>query len=378
MDGVWNGQTLSLSLGSVAAGCVKVALLQLVMFITGCHRSGTSLLAAVLRDFIGLAATEGDQMQAALDNPAGFQESNRLVALNDELLAAIGCRWSRPPLLAPVWDRDPLLDRLAGERNRFRDLALEHGWLEKDPRLCLTYPAYLHLLLRRVPVIAAIRQPQAVAGSLFARNGLPLNAGLCLWFLYNHHLTDAMDAAEPVVPYEHLLQAGVDPVVSDNLYRSIASWLDSCGHPSRERRVWTAVVNQHIQPSLDRASAALPASVMDTVNPALLTICEQAYAQTVGSGSNGRALAQAFASLPKVVLDVQRRYGVCPEGDAEESARLRGLLDQSHHHCQTLEHSLADAECRLQSLHAEVRAIRESSSWRLTAPLRSVMKRLKA
>ena len=53
-------------------------------------------------DFIGIAAEGGDQMQAALDNPAGFHESNRLVDLNDDLLAAVGCRWSCPPLLAPA------------------------------------------------------------------------------------------------------------------------------------------------------------------------------------------------------------------------------------------------------------------------------------
>ena len=332
----------------------------------------------MLRDFIGIAAHDGDQMQAALDNPAGFHESNRLVALNDELLAAIGCSWSRPPLLAPAWDRDPLLSRLAGERDRFRDLALEHGWLEKDPRLCLTYPAFLHLLLRRVPVIAAIRQPQAVAGSLFARNGLPLNAGLCLWFLYNHHLTDAMDAAEPVIPYEHLLQAGADHGVSDALFLKISTWLMASDQLSRDSSAWTAAVNKHLQPQLDRASDVCTASVKDTVNPGLLAICEQAYAKTLASGSNGSALAQAFAALPKVVLDEQKRYGVCPIEDGEESGRLRALLDESQQHCQRLEHSLADAECRLQSLDAEVRAIRESSSWRLTAPLRSVMKRLKA
>jgi len=117
--------------------------------------------------------------------------------------------------------------------------------------------------------------------------------------------------------------------------------------------------------------------VKDTLNPALLAICEQAYAHTLDSGSNGSALAQAFAALPKVVLDEQKCYGVCPVNDGEECERLRALLDEAQQHSQRLEHALADVECRLQSLDAEVRAIRNSSSWRLTTPLRSVMRRFR-
>ena len=63
------------------------------MFITGCHRSGTSLLASVLSEFLGVSPDKGDQMQPALDNPMGFQESNRFVSFNDLLLDRVGCSW---------------------------------------------------------------------------------------------------------------------------------------------------------------------------------------------------------------------------------------------------------------------------------------------
>ena len=114
-------------------------------------------------------------------------------------LPKIGCSWAHPPLLAPTWDQFPWIDYLSAAREDLSDLASNGLWLAKDPRLCLTYPAYVHVLLRRVPLLAAIREPLSVAGSLFARNGLPVNAGLCLWFLYNHHLSSALAADEPLV-----------------------------------------------------------------------------------------------------------------------------------------------------------------------------------
>ena len=37
--------------------------------------------------------------------------------------------------------------------------ALDRNWVDKDPRLCITYPAFLHILLRRVPLVVALRDP---------------------------------------------------------------------------------------------------------------------------------------------------------------------------------------------------------------------------
>ena len=35
-------------------------------------------------------------------------------------------------------------------------MRLERSWVDKDPRLCITYPAYLHILLRRIPLVVAL------------------------------------------------------------------------------------------------------------------------------------------------------------------------------------------------------------------------------
>ena len=360
-------------------------LLQLIMFIAGCHRSGTSLLAATLRELLSLSNDGKGQLQAALDNPNGFHESNRLVALNDELLELVGCSWSKPPLIAPRWEMSPLIEELVAKRELYRDLALNRFWLDKDPRISLTYPAYLHLMLRRVPVIAAIREPLAVACSLFARNGISVDAGLCLWFLYNHHLTSALDSSDPVIPYQRLMQAAQDHDVSKNLYSRIVQWLEKSEQSSADFHVWSEVITKQVQPNLDRSGEALLPATMAGVNSDLLEVCQKAYDCTLSKGSDGASLISAFDALPRVVLEVQHRYGICASADLQDPAPLRESLAALPQTREQLHRSLADAaehhqqlESCVHDLSSQLAAMKGSLSWRITAPLRSLAKRLRS
>ena len=51
------------------------------MFITGCHRSGTSLITSIFKDLINEANDESKLITPQLDNPQGFFESKKLVDL---------------------------------------------------------------------------------------------------------------------------------------------------------------------------------------------------------------------------------------------------------------------------------------------------------
>ena len=272
-------------------------------------------------------------------------------------------------MLAPTWDQFPWIDYLSAAREDLSDLASNELWLAKDPRLCLTYPAYVHVLLRRVPLLAAIRA-LSVAGSLFARNGLPVNAGLCLWFLYNHHLSFALAADEPLIAYTQLLQSGGNDVLSAEVHRRICTWLEQAGIQSGDFRTWSNALAQKLRPSLDRANDLLTPSVLSGVSPLLLETCELAYTTCLQQGADGSAAQQAFGSLPRVILDTQQRIGICPSSDHKELARLREVVDISRHESQQL-------ESRLQDVQAELLAIKDSKSWRVTAPLRRLMRQFR-
>ena len=159
-----------------------------VVCITGMHRSGTSMVARLL-NLCGLyLGPEEEFVKPGFDNPEGFWENNRFMAINEALLVQFGGDWDYPPELSEGWETKP-------EIVRFNEMAEElagsfHGhepWGWKDPRNCLTF-LFWKSLFPDMKVVICIRNPLDVAESLKRRN---YNSGiftLRLWLTYNQHL----------------------------------------------------------------------------------------------------------------------------------------------------------------------------------------------
>ena len=111
------------------------------------------------------------------------------------------------PITPPIWTKPPLIDILVNARKDFEDLATSSNWIDKDPRLCLLYPAYFHILLKRIPLVVCMREPIEVAVSLYARNGHSINLGLSMWFIYNHHISKFLTENDSFYFYEEFLNA---------------------------------------------------------------------------------------------------------------------------------------------------------------------------
>lgn len=163
--------------------------------IGGMHRSGTSMVANLLR-LCGLhLGTEAEMLPPASDNPEGFWEHGQFRNLNDEILGALGGTFDAPPVLPDGW---PELETLAPLREKaralLRRLTTAEPWGWKDPRNSLTLP-FWSSLLPRLKVIVCVRHPLDVARSerlrwerLYARNrpgasALPLY--LAAWRVYD-------------------------------------------------------------------------------------------------------------------------------------------------------------------------------------------------
>ena len=85
-----------------------------------------------------------DDLELKLENPLGFFESKSLVQINDSLFEILGCEWIG--LLFYLLLGPALPARfLQSQRNKLETYALGHAWVDKDPRLCITYSAYLHI-----------------------------------------------------------------------------------------------------------------------------------------------------------------------------------------------------------------------------------------
>ncbi|HEV7732020.1 MAG TPA: sulfotransferase [Candidatus Binatia bacterium] len=177
--------------------------------ITGMHRSGTSMVARLL-NLCGLwLGEDGDILGPAADNPEGFWEHLGVLALDDDLLAALGGGWDVPPVTLPSeWtgrpDLAPLLARGAAIVEGFRG----HGpWGWKDPRSALLL-SFWQTLAPDLRVVVCVRSPLAVAGSLRTRATASTAFSLGLWRAHYERLLDA-------VPPEQVLLTHYDAYFHD-------------------------------------------------------------------------------------------------------------------------------------------------------------------
>jgi len=164
-----------------------------MLFITGCHRSGTSLMASIVnqsaqaKGFRNSIQRE-NMLPPRLDNPTGFYESNALHEVSKSIMELFGSSWDSPWLEPPDFTKPEVLKHLAVAREQLRAHLDSDFWIDKNPTLCLTLGAFDHIFLNRVPVIATLRNPFGVAESLHLRNGFSWNKSLIIWTYYNYHL----------------------------------------------------------------------------------------------------------------------------------------------------------------------------------------------
>jgi hypothetical protein len=164
------------------------------------HRSGTSLVARLLNQCGLYLGREEDILPPNPTNPEGHWEHERLVEINDQLLAEFGGGWDYPPDLSGLADRR----RVAGiERKARTVLAQFEGhalWGWKDPRNSLTLP-FWRPLVGPLSVVVCVRNPLEVAVSLRRRGASSLGFGLALWTAYNEAVLAATTPQERVVTH---------------------------------------------------------------------------------------------------------------------------------------------------------------------------------
>lgn len=159
--------------------------------VLGMHRSGTSLLAALL---CKAGADAPKQLMAGgADNPTGHWESWPLYFLDDEVLSALGLSWDSTLSLPAEMLRSPKTERFLP---RYVDVLREEYdrsdlLCAKDPRLCRIFPVLRRALQSEniAPSCVLIaRHPLEVAASLRDRDGFHWSKSLLLWL---RHVLDA-------------------------------------------------------------------------------------------------------------------------------------------------------------------------------------------
>jgi hypothetical protein len=161
------------------------------VIVLGMHRSGTSAITKAL-NFLG-AALPKEILLAGLGNDLGHWEPAKLVNLHDEMLQEFGSSWDdwRPLILSQA-----NAVRLKFYKERIKELILEQFagenlFVLKDPRICRFLELYkqaLDELSYETKIVFVHRNPLAVSASLFKRNQIVEEYGCLLWL---RHILDA-------------------------------------------------------------------------------------------------------------------------------------------------------------------------------------------
>jgi GT2 family glycosyltransferase len=253
------------------------------------------------------------------------------MTLNDELLVRLGLRWDS--LLSARWN---LLDSPSFVRYRDRIIELLHRDFEssrlfvlKDPRLCRLLPIWRSALEQfgaEPKCILIIRHPLDVAGSLAARNGIPLQSGLLIWL---RHMLEAecesRDLNRVFVSYERLLNDWRAAALRISQVLNV-EWPRTAAEAASEIDAFLERDSQH------HILGELIYNGVDATGPipAVRRIYEVAYAAACGDAADVtatydelRVFVSEAESLIKPIISESQRLAVDNERLQADSLQLR-------------------------------------------------------
>lgn len=382
-----------------------------VTVVLGMHRSGTSALTGLLAR---MGFETGDKLLPANPhNPAGHFEDTDVLAIDERILGKLGAVW-HCPVEAERLERAMAEGRLDAEREAARQLVQERivrhpHWLVKEPRLGVLLPFWIdlfHSLGLLVRFVWIIRRPMEVAASLHARDGLAADHAVQLWTASNLAiLRNLQGTSAYLLDYVSLLESPAP------LAQTIAAYL---GRDIAATDL-APVVGASIRPELHRSRSEPDAGNLlyrrlRTLEPGILDAgqmatlwrewapiasrLDAAWSWAGRLDAMSRDLTQQLACGAESLVQTEAlRAALAAENArlqaevAAESDRKRQAQEQTRQaqeQARQAQEQTRQAECHSaglsrinEQLNTEIRAIKASRSWRLTAPLRWIAERLR-
>jgi hypothetical protein len=379
------------------------------ILVLGMHRGGTSALTGLLQR-LGVKGPN-TPMPANEDNPLGYGESDTLTNFHERLLHAVGNRWDEWNRFGPEWFGTSIAGRFVDECRsllvrEFGDAAL---FVVKDPRLCRLVPFWLRVFQVEDIAPAAVivvRNPLEVARSLETRNQLLEEDSLLMWL---RHLLDAefetRAVRRSVVRYPDLLHDWKQLAnrMSDDLG---VAWPNQSAAAETDIRNFLKPELYHHAVEMESLDVTAPLShwirQTDAAFELLLRQEEQrifsalemlddvrrefdravsVFAPLVAGGRNqaanleveGNALRQRLSEV-----ETERdRLRECVGGLVSERAALLEQVSNLKPHVSNLEQQNTAISHELASARHHVEALLDSTSWRITAPLRAAARVLR-
>jgi hypothetical protein len=328
--------------GAVARGT------QSCVIVCGLHRSGTSAVTRLI-NLLG-ADVADDLLPATVDNSRGYWESRIVIAIHKRLLKSVAAGSHDDPFdpapLPPGWlATDAAREakrRLAGVINE--DFSDSRLFVVKDPRIARLLPLWIELLedLGIAPmVVIPFRNPLEVAASLAHREQISLPKSLLLYlFAYLELELASRNLPRVFVRYDQLL------------------------------RDWRPVARRFSQVS---GGGVLPPS-----EGVALEIERFLTTELYHHRSSREHLVRQLETAPEIVEIFDGMNDAAETGD--ENA-LRVTFDRIRATAESVARLYQGfVSSELKELRLEARRTREafeaSTSWRITAPLRWLKRRI--
>jgi hypothetical protein len=256
------------------------------------HRSGTSMIASALHACGLDLGPKKDFLPPDPNNPEGFWESRSFLRLNDAILKGRGGSWDHPPRRDVAgWENEPSLDPACHKASKLvRNFQGREPWGWKDPRNCLTL-SWWRKLLPDMKVLICVRNPLAVAKSLWLRNEISYADSFELWLTYNRRVLSA-------APLERRLVTHCETYLRDpqGELRRVLQW---AGLAATEDRMKLAY--RRIAPSLMHHHMTLT-DLVDAGASADLLRCYRDLCEEAGLGESAELAGDVSAARSATLI----------------------------------------------------------------------------
>jgi len=343
--------------------------------VLGSGRSGTS---AVTRAFVAagfFAGRDEELLGPVPSNPKGHYEPLSVLAANEALLERFGCSWwgDAPPPEEQRPLRAEMEPKLRSIVESLIEKARDAPVVVKEPRINGLLPLWQPVIDGILHPVLTVRDPLEVALSHESRDGTSIGHGLGSWEVQTTMVLDWLDGRTvTVAPYTRVI---AEADLAEQVVRDATSHLDA-----------------------DRAAAVDPTHAAAALESELRR-------HRVGELSHSEYLTERqseiweyVASLPAGDTTLRVPAGLRKSSDAaraatrKETERVKLAKDSTALHAayEEVVERVEDREAQLAAVRdaalngvereeryaTELQSVKQSVSWRATAPLRRMARRL--
>lgn len=355
-----------------------------IFVVLGMHRSGTS---AVTRSLQVLGVDLGDDLLPPNeDNLKGFWEDSGLYTLNMEMLEVLGMDWH---FLMPVSPGDlQRLEELGYARRALellRDKAgNKHLFGLKDPRIARLLPFWKRIFDQceaDVSYVLVIRNPLSVARSLKNRNGFDAERSYLLWLGYVvESLTGTAGETCVVVDFDSLMTSPGHEI--GRVARYLGLDIDKAALENYEN-IYLDEKLRHSCYTLDNLllEDSCPPVVKDIYSVMRDVAADKIQLHNVRFREKMQQWTEEFKRIePSLVLAdrlfVQQQDAVRTVYEREAHIKnLERITVEQSQKIEKLDTVVAENRSRIEHIHHAVSDYENSTSWKLTAPLRAARRR---